>query len=83
MILKYKENSSKELKDMVFFAMNNYIEGLDCFCIQLDDIIEISAKVKNIIGYIFLVAEGYITVRNPYKYNSDYTIYGAGKLYVN
>ena len=55
MILKYKENSSKELKDMVFFAMNNYIEGLDCFCIQLDDIIEISAKVKNIIGYIFLV----------------------------
>ena len=55
MILKYKENASKELKDMVFFAMNNYIADLNCFNIQLDDVIEISQKVKNVIGYIFLV----------------------------
>jgi len=55
MILKYKDTATKELKDMVFFAMNNYIGGLDCFCIQLDDIIEISQKVKKIIGSIFLV----------------------------
>jgi ABC-type antimicrobial peptide transport system permease subunit len=55
MILKYKDKASKELKDMVFYAMNNYIGGLNCFCIQLDDVIDISQKVKNIIGYIFLV----------------------------
>ena len=55
MILKFKETAPKELKDMVFFAMNNYIEGLDCFCIQLDDVREISLKVKTIIGSIFLV----------------------------
>ena len=55
MILKYQDNASKELKDMVFFAMNNYIGGLNCFTIQLDDVIDISQKVKNIIGYIFLV----------------------------
>ena len=55
MILKYNDNASKELKDMVFFAMNNYIGGLNCFTIQLDDVIEISQKVKKIIGYIFLV----------------------------
>ena len=42
------------LKDMVYFAMNNYIGGLNCFTIQLDDIIQISQKVKNIMGYIFL-----------------------------
>ena len=35
--------------------MNNYIGGLNTFCVQLDDIIDISQKVKNIIGYIFLV----------------------------
>ena len=40
---------------MVFYAMNNYIGGLNTFCIQLDDVIDISQKVKNIIGYIFLV----------------------------
>ena len=55
MILKYKDSATKDLKDMIFFAMNNYIGGLNCFCIQLDDVIEISQKVKNIIGYIFLV----------------------------
>ena len=55
LILKYKDNASKELKNMVFYAMNNYIGGLNTFCVQLDDIIDISQKVKNIIGYIFLV----------------------------
>ena len=55
MILRYKEGASKELKDMVFFAMNNYIGGLNCFTIQLDDIIDIAQNVKNIIGYILLV----------------------------
>ena len=55
MVLKFKENASKELKDMVFFAMNNYIGGLNCFTIQLDDIKDIAQDVKNIIGYIFLV----------------------------
>ena len=55
MILKYKDSATKDLKDMILFAMNNYIGGLNCFCIQLDDVIEISQKVKNIIGYIFLV----------------------------
>ena len=55
LILKYKENVSKELKDMIFFAMNNYIGGLNCFNIQLDDVIEISTDVKEVMGYIFLV----------------------------
>ena len=35
--------------------MNNYLQGLSTFTIQLDDVIEISLKVKRIIGYIFLV----------------------------
>ena len=54
MILKYKDSATKELKDMVFFAMNNYIGGLDCLCVKLDDVIEISQKVKRVIGAIFL-----------------------------
>ena len=54
-ILKYQDNSSKELREMIFFAMNNYLGYLNCFTIQLDDIIDISEKVKNVIGYIFLV----------------------------
>ena len=55
MILRYKEGASKELKDMVFFAMNNYISGLNCFTIKLDDIIDMAQNVKNIISYILLV----------------------------
>ena len=55
MILRYNPKASKELKDMVFFAMNNYIRGLTCFTIQLDDIIDIAQNVKNIISYILLV----------------------------
>ena len=35
--------------------MNNYLGTLSCFSIQLDDVIDISEKVKNVIGYIFLV----------------------------
>ena len=54
-ILKYKDNTSKELRDMVYFAMNNYLGNLNCFSIPLDDVIEISEKIKNVIGYIFLV----------------------------
>ena len=55
LILKFKEDAPKDLKDMVFFAMNNYISGLNCFTIQLDDVKDISQDVKNVIGYIFLV----------------------------
>ena len=38
--------SNKGLREMVYFAMNNYLEGLNCFTIQLDDVIEIAEKVK-------------------------------------
>ena len=54
-ILKYKDNVSKELRQMLYFSMNNYLGTLSCFSIQLDDVIDISEKVKNVIGYIFLV----------------------------
>ena len=54
-ILKYKNNVKKDLREMLYFSMNNYLQGLSTFTIQLDDVIEISQKVKRIIGYIFLV----------------------------
>ena len=54
-ILKYKKNVKKDLREMLYFSMNNYIQGLLTFTIQLDDVIEISQKVKRIIGKIFLV----------------------------
>ena len=54
-ILKYKKNVKKDLREMLYFSMNNYLQGLSTFTIQLDDVIEISQKVKRIIGYIFLV----------------------------
>ena len=54
-ILKYKDNVKKDLRTMLYFSMNNYLGGLNCFTIQLDDVIEISEKVKRVIGYIFIV----------------------------
>ena len=51
---EFKIRFSK-LREMIFFAMNNYLGYLNCFTIQLDDVIDISEKVKNVIGYIFLV----------------------------
>ena len=55
LILKYKKGVSKNLREMVYFGMNNYLNDLSTFNIQLDDVIEIAEKVKRIIGYIFLV----------------------------
>ena len=54
-ILKYKDNVSKDLRSMVFFAMNNYLGNLNIFSIPLDDVIDISEDIKEVIGYIFLV----------------------------
>ena len=54
-ILKYKDKVTKDLREMLYFSMNNYLGTLSCFSIQLDDVIEISEKVKRVIGYIFLV----------------------------
>ena len=53
--LKYKDGISKEYREMIYFAMNNYLGGLSTFSFQLDDVIDISEKVKNVIGYIFIV----------------------------
>ena len=53
--LKYQEGASKELREMIYFAMNNYLGNLLYVPIQLDDVIVISEKIKKIIGYIFLV----------------------------
>lgn len=53
--LKYKDGTSKEYREMIYFAMNNYLGGLNTFSLQLDDVIDISEKVKRIIGYIFIV----------------------------
>ena len=55
LILKYKDDVSKNLREMVYFGINNYLKDLSTFNIQLDDVIEIAEKVKRIIGYIFLV----------------------------
>ena len=54
-ILKFNDNASKELREMVFFAMNNYLEGLNTFNTQLIDITDISEEVKVVIEYIILV----------------------------
>ena len=53
-LLKYQDDASTELRQMIYFAMNNYLGNLNCFTIQIDDIIDISEKVKKVIGYIFL-----------------------------
>ena len=55
LILKYNENAKKELKEMVYFGMKNYVEDLNVYSIQLDDILETVIQVKNVIEYIFLV----------------------------
>ena len=54
-ILKYKENASEELKQMIFFGLYNYLNGIKYFIFKLDDVIETSEKVKYVISYIFLV----------------------------
>ena len=54
-ILKYKDNPPKELKEMVYFGMLNYLEGLVTYSIQLDEIMKTVNEIKNVIEYIFLV----------------------------
>ena len=54
-ILKYKDNSKKELKEMVYFGMLNYLEDLVIYHIQLDEIMKTVIEIKNVIEYIFLV----------------------------
>ena len=55
LILKFKENASKELKQMVFFGMNNYLEGKTAISVQILDISVIAERVKKVIEYILLV----------------------------
>jgi len=54
-ILKYKDKLNQELKDTIFFAMNNHLNGVKYYILNLDSVIETSEKVKKVIGYIFLV----------------------------
>ena len=54
-ILKFKDNSNKELKKMVYFGMLNYLEDLTTFHILLDEIMNTVINIKNVIEYIFLV----------------------------
>jgi len=54
-ILKYTENASEELKQMIFFGLYNHLNGIKYFIFKLDDVIETSEKVKSVISYIFLV----------------------------
>ena len=54
-ILKYRDNPNKELKDMVYFGMLNYLEDLIIYPIQLDEIMNTVINIKNVIEYIFLV----------------------------
>ena len=54
-ILKYKDKVSQELKDTIFFAMNNHLNGVKYYILNLANVIETSEKIKKIIGYIFLV----------------------------
>ena len=55
LILKFKENASKELKQMLFFGMNNYLEGKTAISVQILDISDIAERVKKVIEYILLV----------------------------
>ena len=55
LILKYKDNASKELKEMVFYGMKNYIEDLNVYSFQLHEIMDTTFKVKNIIEIILLI----------------------------
>ena len=54
-ILKYKENASEEIKQMIFFGLYNHLKGIKYFIFKLDDVIETSEKVKFVISQIFLV----------------------------
>ena len=53
-ILKYRDNPNKQLKDMVYLGMLNYLEDLIIYPIQLDQIMKTVINVKNVIEYIFL-----------------------------
>ena len=55
LIASFKENASKELKQMVFFAMNNYLEGINTINLQFTDISDITEETKNVIEYILLI----------------------------
>ena len=55
LILKFKENAKKELKQMVFFGMNNYLEGINTINLQIIDISDIAEKIRYVIEYILLV----------------------------
>ena len=54
-ILKYKDKVSQELKDTIFFAMNNHLNGVKYYILNLANVIETSEKIKKVIGYILLV----------------------------
>lgn len=54
-ILKYKDKVSQELKDTIYFAMNNHLNGVKYYALNLDSFIETSEDVKRVIEYVFLV----------------------------
>ena len=54
-ILKFKDNAPNELKKMVFFAMNNYLEGINTYNAQVIDITDITQNIKIVIEYLLLV----------------------------
>ena len=55
LLLKFKDNVNKELKDMVYFGMRNYYKDLTVYSIQLSEIIDIVTRIKGVIEYIFLI----------------------------
>ena len=55
LLLKFKDNVSNELKDMVYFGMNNYLKDLNVYSIQLTEIIGTVTRIKNVIEYIFFI----------------------------
>ena len=54
-ILKYKENASEELKQLIYYGLYNHLNGIKYIIFKLDDVIETSEKVKFVISHIFLV----------------------------
>lgn len=55
LLLKFKDNVNKELKDMVYFGMRNYYKDLTVYSIQLSEIIDTVTRIKGVIEYIFLI----------------------------
>ena len=53
--IKYKKNSNKKLREMVFFEMKNLLGDDYVITSYLDEIIETSNKIKRIMEYVFIV----------------------------